>query len=78
MKIAVSIPDDIYEDAEDLRRELKASRSEIYARALEAFLGEHLPDRVTRAMNDVVDAVGPGRDEFAAEAARRVLDRVEW
>lgn len=78
MKTAVSIPDDLFDEAEVLARELKTSRSAIYARALAAFIDTHDPDRVTEAMNKVVDAVKPERDPFVAAAARRVLDSVEW
>ena len=78
MKVAVSIPDPVFEEAERLARRLKASRSEIYARALAAFVGTHAPDRVTQAMNEVVDAVDPAPNGFVKEAARRTLDGVEW
>jgi metal-responsive CopG/Arc/MetJ family transcriptional regulator len=78
MKVAVSIPDPVFAEAELLAKRLNTSRSEIYARALDAFVGTHAPDRVTQAMNEVVDAVGGAPDEFARAAARRVLDRVEW
>lgn len=78
MKVAVSIPDPVFDEAEELARKLKASRSEIYARALAAFIGNHAPDRVTKAMNDAVDAVGASTDAFADAAARRVLTQVEW
>ena len=78
MKVAVSIPDDVFDEAEQLTRKLKTSRSEIYARALAAFVGDHAPDRVTEAMNDVIDSVGAERDDFVDAAARRVLDRSEW
>ena len=78
MKVAVSIPDSVFAEAERLARRMKTSRSEIYARALAAFVGDHAPDHVTIAMNEVVEAIGPERDEFAAAAARRVFDRVEW
>ena len=78
MKVAVSIPDPVFNEAEQLARRLKTSRSEIYARALAAYVGVHAPDHVTIAMNEVVEAIGFERDEFAAAAARRVFDRVEW
>ncbi len=78
MKVAVSIPDDVFEEADLLAKQLKTSRSEIYARALAVYVGEHAPDRVTQAMNEVVDAVGDGGDEFVGEASRRLLERVEW
>ena len=78
MKTAVSIPDDLFDEAEVLARELKTSRSAIYARALAAFIDDHDPDRVTEAMNKVIDAIQPKTDDFVAAAARRVLDKVEW
>ncbi|MBA2467685.1 MAG: hypothetical protein H0V46_08815 [Sphingomonas sp.] len=78
MKVAVSIPDDVFAEADLLARELQTSRSEIYARALAAFVATQDPDRVTRAMNAVVDALQPAPDAFVDRAARRVLDRTEW
>jgi metal-responsive CopG/Arc/MetJ family transcriptional regulator len=78
MKVAVSIPDDVFEEADALAARLHTSRSDIYARALAAYVGEHDHDRVTEAMNLVVDAVGESAEEFTRLAARRVLDRSEW
>ena len=78
MKTAVSIPDELFEEADRLAERLKTSRSDVYARALAEFVGNHAPDHVTEAMDAVVDAVGGGPDEFSRAAARRVLDRVEW
>jgi antitoxin MazE6 len=78
MKVAVSIPDEIFAEAEYLAKHLKASRSEIYSRALGEFLGRHAPDRVTEAMNEVIAVLGDTRDTFSRRAARRVLRKVEW
>jgi len=78
MKVAVSIPDDVFEEADRLAQRLKSSRSEVYARALAEFVGNHAPDRVTEAMDAVIDSVSGGPDEFSRAAARRVLDRIEW
>jgi predicted transcriptional regulator len=78
MKTAVSIPDDIFEEAERLADRLQTSRSQLYARALAEFVARHDDDRVTSAMNAVLDAVGTGLDDFTREAARHTLRRVEW
>lgn len=78
MKTAVSIPDDLFDEADRLAELLKTSRSDIYARALAQFVGNHAPERVTEAMDAVIDAVGAEPDAFTKAAARRVLDRVEW
>lgn len=78
MKIAVSIPDEVFAEAEALARQLNASRSQVYSRALSEFLGRHAPDRVTESMNEALARVGEPVDPFAKQAARRVLKRVEW
>jgi metal-responsive CopG/Arc/MetJ family transcriptional regulator len=78
MKTAVSIPDDVFEEAERLAAELETSRSQLYSRALREFVTRHAPDRLTEAMNRVVDMVGTEVDEFSQRAARLVLEQVEW
>jgi metal-responsive CopG/Arc/MetJ family transcriptional regulator len=78
MKVAVSIPDEVFAEAEKLAARLHTSRSDVYARALDAFVAEHAPDRVTEGMNQVVDAIEPEADEFTKAAARRALTKVEW
>jgi metal-responsive CopG/Arc/MetJ family transcriptional regulator len=79
MKVAVSIPDDVFEEAEGLARRLKASRSEVYSRALSEFLGRHAPEQITERMNRVAEDVGVEEpDTFRAKAARRVFERTEW
>ena len=78
MKTAVSIPDDVFEEAERLAHDLQTSRSQLYSRALREFVSRHGPDRLTEAMNRVADEVGIEVDEFSQRASRRVLERVEW
>ena len=78
MKTAVSIPDDIFERAETLAHRAKRSRSEVYSRALSEYVARHAPDRVTEAMNRVVDEVKEPADGLASRAARRTLERSEW
>ena len=78
MKAAVSIPDDVFEQGERLARRLHTSRSQLYARALADFVVQHEGDKITSAMNQVLDDIEPGVDEFTRRAARRTLRHVEW
>jgi metal-responsive CopG/Arc/MetJ family transcriptional regulator len=78
MKTAVSIPDEIFEEAERLAEQLRTSRSRLYSQALREFVRRHAPDYVTESMNRVVDEVGSEQDDFSRAAARRVLKKVEW
>jgi metal-responsive CopG/Arc/MetJ family transcriptional regulator len=78
MKAAVSIPDEVFEEADRLARQLKTSRSELYSRALKEFLARHAPDQVTETMNRVCDELGEPPDEFGRRAARRTLEKSDW
>jgi antitoxin MazE6 len=78
MKTAISIPDEVFEEAERLASELNTSRSQLYSRALQEFVARHAPDRLTEAMNRVIDEVGSAIDEFSQRASRRALEQVEW
>lgn len=78
MKTAISIPDDVFKQAERLARRTKKSRSRLFSEALREYVARHSPEEVTEAMNRVCDEVGDTKDEFVAAAARRTLERTEW
>ena len=78
MKTAISIPDDVFEEAERLADRLRTSRSQLYARAVAEFVARHDDDEVTAAMDAVVEKAGTEVDDFTREAARRALRRAEW
>ena len=78
MKTAVSIPDDIFMSAERLAKQAGRARSDVYAAALKEYVARHASEEVTEAMNDVCDAIGADRDDFAVNAGRRSLERSEW
>lgn len=74
MKTAVSIPDDVFNEAEELARRTKVSRSELYAHALRALIAK---DRgVTEALDRVYRNVPA--DSAVKAAARRTFTRTEW
>jgi metal-responsive CopG/Arc/MetJ family transcriptional regulator len=74
MKTAVSIPDQVFEQAERLARRTRQSRSHIFSSALREYVARHSPDDVTEAM----DRVGEQDDRFVARAARQTLAHSEW
>ena len=78
MKTAVSIPDDLFDEAEALASRLRTSRSRLYATALAEYVARHGENRITEAMNSIIDEVGAEADDFTRKAANQVLRRVEW
>ena len=53
MKIAISLPDEIFEAGEHLAKQLGLSRSQLYANALSAYLSERGAAAVTDKLNAV-------------------------
>jgi metal-responsive CopG/Arc/MetJ family transcriptional regulator len=78
MKVAVSIPDEVFQRAESWARRARQSRSEVYSRALREYVSRHAPDDVTDAMDRFCEAVGDQHEPFVAAASRRTLKRSEW
>ena len=78
MKVAISLPDDVFEEGEALSRQLKTSRSQLYARALREFAARHNPDALTAAYDAALAAAGDDDSAFAKEASRIILAKSEW
>ncbi len=53
MKVAISVPDRVFDAAERLAGELRMSRSQLYAQALAAFLERRAAASVTQKLNEV-------------------------
>jgi metal-responsive CopG/Arc/MetJ family transcriptional regulator len=78
MKIAVSVPDDVFQRAERLARRAGRSRSEVYSSALREYVARHTPEEVTDVLDRVVADLGETADPFVSETGRRVLETTEW
>jgi Ribbon-helix-helix protein, copG family len=77
MKTAISIPDDVFEQAEAAAKRLGLSRSELFTRAVREFLGEAQDASVTDSYNAAFDDE-PAPDAFHRRTAQRTLLSVEW
>lgn len=53
MKIAISLPDDVFEAGEHLAQQLGLSRSQLYANALSAYLSERGAAAVTAKLDAI-------------------------
>ncbi|MBM3147120.1 MAG: hypothetical protein FJ000_04405 [Actinobacteria bacterium] len=77
MKTAISIPDDVFADAEQLARELKKSRSRLYGDAVREYVARHSAQSITESLDRVCDEVDC-RVELARAATRRTFERSDW
>lgn len=73
MKIAVSIPDTVYEAAERLAARRRCSRSSLYAEALERLLAEEDSEEVTARLDALYSEEPSEIAGELLEAQRRAL-----
>lgn len=73
MKIAVSIPEELFKSAESLGKRLGVSRSRLYATALAEFLAKHQGRKTTERLNRVYSAEDSQLDEPVRRLQARSL-----
>lgn len=78
MKTAVSLPDPLFEAADGLAQELGISRSELYARALAAFLQAHDRGTVTQALDRVYSDEDSALEPALARLQSAAISRDHW
>lgn len=78
MKTAVSIPDDLFEQADRFARLKKLTRSELYARALAAYLGARDRRDITEEYNLYAATADTGLKPAEKRRRYRRLLEVEW
>lgn len=78
MKVAVSIPEDLFDSAEALGKRLKVSRSRLYATAIAEFLAKHRGGKVTERLDRVYGTEESRLDEPLRRLQKRLVGREPW
>ena len=73
MKTAISIPDTIYESAEQLAHRLGESRSELYTRAVKSYVEKHQNAGVTEKLDEVYEVESSKLDQALAKLQTQSL-----
>ena len=78
MKTAISIPDEIYQSADQLAKRLGMSRSELYSKAVSSFIEAHQNEAVTKALDKIYDKEPSKIDPVVNVMQLRSLPKEEW
>ena len=78
MKTAVSLPDELFAEAEEYGECHHVSRSALYARAIREYLTRHNDDAITAGINRVADEIDTALEPDLANASRQRLQQQEW
>lgn len=78
MKTAISIPDVLFDAAEEVADRLGISRSQLYAKALAEYVSKHRDDDVTAALNRVYAEQPSEMDPVLAAMQFTSLPSEDW
>ncbi len=78
MKTAVSLPDKVFEAAEELAGRLGISRSELYSNALKAYLQKFNRDHILQQLNQVYAEEDSSLDPTLATLQSMSLPHETW
>ena len=78
MKTAVSVPDDLFRQAEEAARRLRMSRSKLFSTAISEFLQRQESNFVTERLNEVYSRRTAKVDPALHRAQLKNLDKDSW
>jgi antitoxin component of RelBE/YafQ-DinJ toxin-antitoxin module len=78
MKTAISIDDEIYQDAEDAAVRMGLSRSRLYTLAIEEYLYNHQINTITERLNQYYKDHKAVLDDDIKQAAYDLFTREDW
>jgi hypothetical protein len=78
MKVAVSVPEPVFEAAERVSKRMRIPRSQLYSRAIAVFVREHSGEDITKALNAVYAKASSSLDPAWERGSLEVLRREEW
>jgi hypothetical protein len=78
MKTAVSLPDEIFRQAEATAKKLRMSRSRLYATAISEYLDRHRADSVTERLNRLYSKHDSKLDPAWERAMLQTLAKDPW
>ncbi|MCI5132204.1 MAG: ChpI protein [Candidatus Electrothrix sp. EH2] len=78
MKTAVSIPNKLFDAADNYAKKHGFSRSHLYAKALATFLEQHPADYITDQLNKVYSDESSQLDQVVFDMQMNTIEKEEW
>ena len=78
MKVAISLPDALFEAADRLARELDKPRSRLYAEAISEYVENHDKAAITEKLNAVYSQESSSVDKALHDAQLETLSDEAW
>ena len=78
MKVAISLPNPVFEAAEHLAKRLKKPRSRLYAEAIAEYVGTHGSDAIRERLDAIYGVELSALDEALVRAQSKLVSHETW
>lgn len=80
MKTAISIPDQLFHDAEEMAKQLGLARSQLYVKAIKEYIEHHNKDKITEKLNELYSIQVNDSEilEIGVEQLRKATEHDTW
>ena len=78
MKVAISVPDPVFQAAERFAKERGIPRSQLFTEALKEYLDQHGADAITARLDRVYESESSALDQPLIQAQSAVLTDEAW
>ncbi len=78
MKVAVSVPDPIFDAAEYLAKQRHVPRSQLYAEALQEYVSRHGSEAITAKLNEIYAVEDSGVEKSLFNAQLASIEHKTW
>ena len=80
MKTAISIPDNLFKEAEITAKQLGLARSQLYVKAIKEFIEHHNKDKITEKLNVLYSQVNNGEEvmDIGIDSLREAAKNDLW
>lgn len=78
MKVAISVPDPIFNAADRLAKQRQMARSQLFTEALEEYVSRHSTEAITAKLNDVYAANDAGVEKSISRAQFATVKHETW
>jgi len=78
MKTAISIPDNLFKNAENIAKRMGISRSELYSRAIESYIEKKISENITHQLNRVYKNNSSSLSSILDKMQTMSIHREDW
>lgn len=78
MKTAISVPDPVFQAAENMAHNLGMSRSELFSVAIAEYMNNHKYQNVTESLNKIYQVTDSSLDEDISAMQLQTIQQDEW